>query len=60
MTTSFSRVEALRPLDRDLFKLTNLPDQFSLLGQLGRLLILPLFERFLQVSMHLIPNRLVF
>ena len=60
MTTCFRRVESLGSLDRDLLKLTDLPDQLSLLSQLGCFLILTLLEGLLQVTMHLIPDRFVF
>ena len=56
MTTSFSWVESLGSLNRDLFKLTDLPDQLLLLSQLGCFFILTLFESLLQVTMHFIPD----
>ena len=56
MTTSFSWVESLGSLNRDLFKLTDLPDKLLLLSQFGCFFILTLFESLLQVTMHLIPD----
>ena len=59
VTTSFSRVESFRSLDRNLLKLSDLPNQLLLFGEFSSLLVLSLLESFLQVLVHLISDGLV-
>ena len=59
VTTGFSRIESFRSLDWDLFKFTNLSDQFGFLSELGSLFILALLETLLKITVHLVSNRLV-
>ena len=56
----FCRVKAFSPLDRDLLKLSDLSDQLHSLRKLSCLFILAFLEAFLEITMHLVSNGLVF
>ena len=60
MTTSFSRVKSLGPLNWDLLQFSDLSDELRPLGKLGGFLILTLLQAFLEFTMHFISNRFVF
>ena len=56
VATSLCWIKAFGALNRNLLKLTDLTNEFHLLGKLGSLLILALLETLLQVTVHLVSN----
>ena len=59
VATCLRWIKSFRPLDRNLFELTYLPDKLNSLGMLRSLLILALLQGFLYITMNFISYGLV-